>query len=296
LRVLVSGASGFIGATLCSHLSEQGHAIVRLVRVVPRSADEIQWDPEAGWAVKEAFECFDAVIHLAGEPLSITRWTQEKKKKILYSRTVGTWLLSHILASLHEPPKIFISASAFGFYGDRGEEVLNEESSAGTGFISSVCTEWEKATQAIQARGTRTVQTRFGIVLGAGGMLQKMLLPYKLGLGATLGPGTQWISWIALHDLIRAMDHILRSNLEGPVNFVSPHPVRQKDFSHTLARLLSGPAFLKIPAFVLRLILGQVADELILASARVAPAKLLDSGFTFKYPTLEEALIKSIPS
>jgi uncharacterized protein (TIGR01777 family) len=275
-------------------LSGQGHTIVKLVRSKPRAADERQWDPEAGWAVREAFEGFDAVIHLAGEPLTLGRWSTKKKQKILYSRTVGTWLLAHILSSLPQPPKVFISASAFGFYGDRGEEMLDEESARGNGFLPTVCSEWEGASQALRDRGTRTIQTRFGIVIGPahsrGGMLHKMLLPYRLGLGATLGTGMQWVSWIALHDLICAMEHILQSHLEGPVNFVSPHPVRQKEFSKTLAQLLARPAWLRIPAPALKFILGQTAEELLLASARVAPVKLLDSGFTFKYPTLKEAL------
>ena len=292
---MISGASGFVGAPLCSYFSSQGHEIVRLVRAKPQSPDEIQWDPVAGKAVKEVFEGFNAVIHLEGEPLTLSRWGSEKKKKILFSRTVSTWLLSHILSSLHDPPQVFISASAFGFYGDRGEEQLDEESPAGTGFLANVCCEWEKAGLSLQNRGTRTVKTRFGLVIGPkGGIVQKMRLPYSLGLGPILGSGNQWISWIALKDLIRAMDHVLHSDLEGAVNFVSPHPVRQRDFSQTFARLLSRPTFLKIPASILHLALGQAADDLLLASARVNPKKLIDSGFTFKYPDLSDALKKAL--
>jgi uncharacterized protein (TIGR01777 family) len=295
LRILISGASGFVGAPLFSHFAEQGHSVFSLVRSAKAGIDEIVWNPDSGKAVKESFEGFDAVIHLAGEPLTLKRWSKEKKEKILHSRTVGTAFLSSLLSTLRHPPKVFISASAIGYFGDRGEELLDEKSSAGNLFLSKVCVEWEKASLPIENRGVRTVQTRFGMVIGPdGGALQKLLLPYKLGFGATLGSGEQWMSWISLHDLIHAMDHLLCTDLSGPVNFVSPHPIRQHDFSSTLASLLNRPSLMKIPAFALRLALGDTADQLLLASTRAVPKKLRDSGFTFKYPTLEEALRKSL--
>lgn len=296
MRILISGASGFIGAPLVSYLRAHGHEVVPLVRGNQNLPGTVEWDPEKGWAVKAHFEGFDAVIHLAGEPLTLSRWTEKKKEKILFSRSAHTWILSQILASLLHPPKVFISASAIGYYGDRGDELLHEMSpSAARGFLPAVCREWEKASLGIENRGTRTVRTRFGMVIGPrGGAVKRLLLPYKLGLGAVLGDGKQWISWISRDDLIRAMEHLLHAEIEGAVNFVSPHPVRQKEFSAILARLLHRPAFLRIPGFALRLLFGTAADEMLLASARVSADKLIQSGFSFKYPDLISALRQAI--
>lgn len=296
MRILVSGASGFIGKPLTFYLTSQGHAIVPLSRSPQKKADAITWDPGTGRAKPQDFEGFDAVIHLAGEPIQIGRWTQKVKNRILYSRTASTFFLSHILSTLLHPPQIFISASACGYYGDRGEEVLTEESQIGRGFLPHVCCEWEKAAMEMKERGIRLVHTRFGVVIGPnGGMLQKILFPYKLGLGGKLGSGEQWMSWIALEDLVRSMDHILSSDIiEGPVNLVSPNPVRQKDFSKTLAHLIHRPSFFSIPAWALRLVLGQMANEMLLASARVSPMKLLASNFSFHYPDLQGALHKAL--
>lgn len=261
------------------------------MRRAPLYPHEISWDPAEGRAVKEDFEGFDAFIHLSGEPLSLSRWSREKKEKILFSRTVSTWFLSQIASLLFTPPKIFISVSAIGFYGDRGDEVLTEASSAGCGFLAQVCCEWEKAARSIERRGARIVHPRFGMVLGAkGGALSKMLFPYKLGLGGALGSGQQWMSWIALEDLCSSMDFILHSQIEGPVNFVSPHPVRQKDFARALASFLHRPLFLSLPSWILRLRFGQMADEILLASCRAYPQKLIESGFSFRYSDLSEAL------
>lgn len=289
MRILVSGASGFIGAPLFQYLTAQGHTVVPLIRTAKPNA--VVWDPQEGKAVPSEFEGFDAVIHLAGDPLTLSRWGQRKKKRILFSRTVSTWFLSHLLSTLIRPPRVFLCASAFGYYGDRGEELLDETSPPGNLFLSRVCIEWEKASQSLESRGTRVLHTRFGIVLGPGGALKKMALVYRFGLGAILGTGQQWVSWIHRHDLIHALSHLLfHTTLDGPINLVSPYPVRQKDFSQALAHQLHRPALFRIPAPLLRLLLGESADNMLLASARVAPVRLLASGFTFKYPLLPDAL------
>lgn len=271
---------------------------MRLARGIPgqKVGDAIFWDPDGGILRKEDFEGFDAVVHLAGEPLALGRWSESKRAQILYSRTAGTFLLSKIFSEAVQSPRVFLSASAVGFYGDRGEEVLTEESGPGRGFLACVCCEWEKACKAIQERGARTVQARFGMVLGAnGGALKKMVPAYKLGLGGRLGTGKQWVSWVALEDLVRALAFLLSADaIEGPVNIVSPNPVRQEDFSHTLASLLHRPELLSLPAWLLKLRFGLVADELLLASARAEPKKLLSAGFSFQFPLLRDALLKAL--
>lgn len=275
---------------LVSFLVSQGHVVVPLVR--KSAPDSILWDPEKGEARPEDFEDFDVAIHLAGEPLTLCRWSAAKREKILQSRTVGTLFLSHLLSKAARPPKLFIAASAIGYYGDRGEEIVDEKSPAGQGFLAHVCGAWEKASFAMQGRA-RVVHTRFGMVLGLhGGALQKMLLPYKLGLGGPLGTGQQWVSWVHRDDLIRALVHVIHhESLEGPVNVVSPHPVRQEEFSAILAHQLHRPHFFRVPAWALRLRFGEAADELILASSRVKCAKLLASKFAFNYPDLRSALL-----
>jgi uncharacterized protein (TIGR01777 family) len=297
VRILLSGASGFIGKPLGESLKREGHALLRLVRFPTAEPDAIAWDPETGVAVKEQFEGFDAVIHLSGEPI-FKRWTRRQRQKILFSRTVSTFLLSHILATALRPPKVFATPSAVGYYGNRGEEELTEESEAGRGFLPNVCCEWEKASAAIRQRGARCVQLRFGIVLGSdGGALQKILLPYRLGLGGRLGSGRQWMSWIALEDAIRAVEFALQDErCSGPVNVVSPHPVRQEDFSKRLAALLHRPALLHQPAWMLRLAFGQMADELLLASAKASPQKLLAFGFAYRHPSLDSAFLSALKS
>lgn len=286
MRILISGASGFIGAPLVSFLSSQGHEVVTLSRSLRQGS--VFWDPERSLVPFQFLEGFDAVIHLSGEPLSISRWTKKKKDRISKSRAEGTSFLSDILGSFDVPPKIFICASAVGFYGDRREELLDEESPEGVGFLPSVCLKWEEACGSLKRQGTRVVNTRFGVVLGKGGALRKIETFYKCGLGATLGTGRQWMSWIALDDLLQGMEHVLHSDLEGPVNFVSPNPIRQEAFSRLLAKTLHRPHVLKIPARLLRLVLGDAAKEMLLPSVRVNPSKLLKSGFTFKSPMIQD--------
>jgi uncharacterized protein (TIGR01777 family) len=231
------------------------------------------------------------VIHLAGEPI-IGRWSKAKKRRILESRVVSTKLLAEIFARVERPPTVFLSASAVGYYGDRGEEYLTEKSAAGEGFLASVCTAWEGGSKILEQRGIRVVHTRFGAVIGRnGGILKKMLLPFKLGLGCTLGTGKQWMSWIALKDLTRAIAFCIETpSIEGPVNCVSPNPIRQREFAKCLAASLSRPLFFRIPAWFLRTILGQMGDEVLLASQRVSPEKLHQKHFSFQAPTLEEAI------
>jgi uncharacterized protein len=285
LRILISGASGFIGGFLFSFFSGRQHEVVPLLHEMSASG-AINWRSGNG----SSLEDFDAVIHLAGEPLSFERWSARKREKILVSRAEGTSALSQSLAQLRRPPSVWISASAVGYYGNRGEELLDEGSAPGKGFLSHVCCVWEQGSSALNSRGARTVHARFGMVLGfSGGALKKLVSLYRMCLGGRLSTGDQWMSWIALPDLASALDHILQTDsLCGPVNIVSPHAVRQKEFSQLLAQALHRPAFLNLPAWLLRLQFGATADELLLSSARVVPKKLCASGFRFKYPNLQD--------
>lgn len=291
MRILITGASGFVGAPLSLFFSQLGHEVVSLTRSCKPSSSCIPWNPDMNEALSSHFEGFDAVIHLAGESLSIRRWSAAKKEKILSSRVLGTKFLCDILSSVKKKPRVFISASAVGFYGNRGEEILDESSGPGVSFLSSVCLEWEKASLGLASHGIRVVHTRFGAVIGPnGGILQRLLPLYRFGLGARLGSGAQWMSWIALEDLLHAMDFVLRKDIQGVMNFVSPYPVRQKDLSSEFASCLHAKAFLWIPAAVLRCLLGQAADEMLLCSIRVNPKRLCELGFVFKYPLLIDAL------
>jgi uncharacterized protein (TIGR01777 family) len=292
MRVLVSGSSGLIGSALLSRLSVADHSVNRLVRPgkTPGPGD-VSWDPAAQRIDLAALEGFDAVVHLAGENIAAGRWTPARKQRIRDSRAKSTRLLAEALAALARPPRALVAASAIGFYGDRGDEALTEESPAGSGFLPEVCQEWEAATAAAQKR-IRVVNLRFGMVLAAdGGALRVMVLPSKLGLGGPLGSGRQWVSWIARDDLLGIIQHaIAGERLQGPVNVVTPEPVTNRDFSRALGRVLHRPAIMPVPAFALRLTLGEMADGLLLASARVSPAKLAASGYRFLHPRLDSAL------
>lgn len=293
LKFLISGSSGLIGSNLISFLKTAGHLVIRMVRRKEQvDSDSVYWNPADKEIDKDALENFDVVIHLAGENIASGRWTPAKKEQLRQSRVEGTRLLSKTLAQLNHPPEALICASALGFYGDRGDEILTEDSPPGNSFLSDLCCEWEKATQPAADKGIRTVNVRIGIVLTpAGGALSRMLLPFKLGLGGPLGNGKQYMSWIAIDDLLYLIYHtITNPNLSGPVNAVSPDPVTNKEFTRTFAKVLHRPAIFPVPAFALRLAQGQMADELLFASARIKPAKLLENNHQFHYPTLKDAL------
>lgn len=291
-RVIVSGASGFVGRVLVPFLSEGGHRVERLVRRPARAPDEIAWDPKDGSIDAAALEQADAVVHLAGAGVAEGRWSAQRRANIRESRAAGTRLLCETLAGCARRPSVLVSASAIGIYGHRGDEFLDEESVAGAGFLPDVCTEWEGAAEAARGAGIRTVCLRIGLVLGpGGGALGRMRLPFAAGLGARLGDGRQFQSWISLDDLVGAIHHALFTPaLDGPVNAVTPEPVSNTEFTRTLGRVLRRPTPFAVPAWVVRLALGAMGEELFLASARVLPAKLERTGFPFLHPGLEEAL------
>ena len=292
MKVLVSGSTGFIGSALVPFLQGRGHEVTRLVRQTPGpGVPHALWDPLAGTIDSRRLAGTEAAIHLAGENIGDRRWNSAQKRRIRDSRTSGTRLLSETLAALDPRPKTLVYASAKDYYGDRGEEWLNEEAPRGDDFLSQVVDEWEKAADPAVQAGIRVVNLRFGMVLGPnGGGLAKMLLPFRLGLGGRLGSGKQYLSWVALEDLLGAADHSLTTQgLSGPVNLAAPGAVTNAEFTRTLGRVLSRPALFPVPAFLLRVIFGEITD-ILLASVRLDPTKLQSTGFTFKYPKLEEAL------
>ena len=297
LHTLVTGSTGFVGSALVPFLAAGGHRVTRLVRATPEHGiAEVQWDPEAGVVDTARLEGLDAVVHLAGENIATGRWTAEKKAKIRDSRVGGTRLLCDSLAGLKQPPKVMVCASAIGYYGDRGDELLTEESTPGTGFLAGVCCEWEAAAKPVVQKGIRVVHLRFGMVLsGAGGALARLLPPFKMGLGGVLGTGHQYIGWIAMDDLLGVIAHALTTEaLQGPVNAVTPNPVTNQEFTQTLGRLLSRVTLFSMPAVAARLTFGEIADEVLLASQRVQPTRLLATGYRFRYPDLEGALRHSL--
>jgi len=293
MKVLVTGSTGLVGSALVSCLAGGGHNVTRMVRAKKiRGKDEVGWDPAAGVIDSAGLEGLDAVVHLAGESISSGRWTTEKKAKIRDSRVSGTRLLAETLSRLAKPPKVFVSASAIGYYGDRGAETLVEDSGPGTGFLAEVCRAWEAAAEPAARSGIRVVHPRIGVVLGRdGGALKMMLLPFKMGIGGKIGSGEQYMSWIALDELIGVIRHLLITDtLTGAVNAVAPRPVTNLEFTKSLGRVLSRPTVMPLPAFAATLALGEMAEELLLGSARVEPLRLLASGYKFRHPELEEAL------
>ena len=289
-RILVSGVSGPIGAALLPSLTARGYQITRLVRGPASGEGQISWDPLKPLA-PESVSGFETVIHLAGESI-VGRWTEGKKKRIRESRVEGTRNLSDALAKTRNRPRVLITGSAIGYYGDRGDELLREDSPSGQGFLPEVCRQWEAATEPAARAWIRTVHMRTGLVLSReGGALQKMLLPFRLGLGGNMGNGRQWWSWVDVQDWVGALHHILKTELlQGPVNVVAPRPVTNAEFTKTLAGVLSRPAIFPMPTMAARLAFGQMADELLLASQRVEPTKLVASGYAFQYSDLRKSL------
>jgi uncharacterized protein len=285
MRIAITGSTGLIGSALTPLFVQAGHEVVRL----SRPGD---WDPENRNVNLPAFRNIDVLVHLAGENIAGGRWTAARKRRIRESRTSGTRLIAETLSKLDPPPGAFISASAIGYYGDRGDELLQETSAAGTGFLADVCQQWEAATAAATRAGIRVVHLRLGIVLSKrGGALAKMLLPFQLGMGGRIGSGLQYWSWISLEDACGVVEHCIQaSGLHGPVNVVSPAAVTNLEFTRSLGRALRRPTIFPLPSFAARLVLGEMADPLLLASARVEPTKLLASRFVFRHRDLEPAL------
>jgi uncharacterized protein (TIGR01777 family) len=296
MRVIVTGSHGLIGGELVTRLGQAGHHVTRLVRSRP-GADEAAWDPAAGTIEADKLEGHDGAVHLAGVGIGDHRWTDEHKRAVLDSRVQGTGLLARTLAGLSSPPAVLVSGSAVGYYGDRGDEELTEDSGRGTGFLADVVAAWEAAADPAAESGIRVVLARSGVVLTAkGGALKKQLLPFKLGMGGRLGTGRQWLSWISLDDEVSALVHALTTaSLSGPANLTSPEPVTNAEFTATLARVLHRPAVLPVPTLALRTLFGrQMVDEMMLGGQRVLPAALDASGFAFAHPTLESALREAL--
>ncbi len=297
MRIVMSGSTGLVGSALVPALSGAGHEVTRLVRPGRRGgAPGIAWDPAAGLMDGSGLEGHDAVVHLAGENIASGRWTAARKERIRASRVQGTALLARTLAGLAQPPATLVCASAIGYYGDRGDEVLTEESPPGDDFLARVCQEWEAAAAPARERGIRVVHLRFGVILSrSGGALARMLPPFRLGLGGRLGSGTQWMSWIALADVVRLVQAVLGDDrLSGPVNAVAPGAVTNAVFTRALGRALSRPTLLPVPAFALKLLLGEMAEALLLSSTRVRPAQLEGAGFPFVAPAIGPALEQAL--
>lgn len=291
LRIAVTGATGFVGAVLVPFLTAQGHTVLPVSRSPRPGSGGVRWDPARGELDAAALDGVDAVIHLAGENIA-QRWTSDARRRIRDSRTQGTSLVARAMAALARPPRVLVSASGTGYYGDTGEQEATERSPRGGGFLAEVVEAWEAAADPARAAGLRVVHPRFGVVLGAGGgALGKLRLPFELGLGGPVGDGRQWMSWIARDDAVRLLHFLVaESDLDGVVNAVAPQPVRNAEFTRTLAHVLGRPALGVVPAFALRLAFGQMGEETLLFNQRVRSDRLAEAGFGFAHATLEEAL------
>ncbi len=287
----MTGATGFVGSAVCAALRYRGDSVVRLTRS-PSAPDDRAWDPEAQALDSGAVEGVDAVVHLAGESIAAGRWTKARRDRIRSSRVGGTRLLVGALKRLERPPRVFVSASAIGYYGDRGDEILTEKSGPGRGFLADLCREWEDA--AAVASGIRTAVMRFGVVLARqGGALPRMLWPLRTGFGGRIGSGRQYMSWISREDAVAAVLHAVDADsMSGVVNVVAPHPVPNREFTEIAARVLNRPAWVPVPAFLLKLVLGSMAGEVLLASTRVRPARLEAEGFSFADPGIGTVLAR----
>lgn len=296
MKIAITGASGLIGSAMTSALEERGDEVLRLVRRPARNASEVTWDPQKGVIDTTALVGCDAVVHLAGANISDGRWTEDRKALILNSRVDGTRLIASTIAAMKPAPTVFISSSAVGIYGSRGDELLDEEARPGSGFLAEVCLAWEAETAPARAAGVRTVNMRTGIVLSAeDGALAKMLPLFKAGVGGKLGDGKQYMSWITLDDMIDAVIFALdHDNLEGPVNFCAPEPVTNQRFTKALGAALKRPTFLPAPGFALKVAFGEMAENVLLGGQRVAPRKLLEAGYEFRHDAIEEALMELV--
>ncbi len=293
MKILLTGSSGFVGSEFKEFLEKDGNDVYCLIRdKILENEKSIFWSFEDNIIDSSQTEGMDCIIHLAGESIAAKRWTIKQKYKIRQSRIKSTKFLIKTISKLQSPPKLFLCASAIGFYGDSGDKVVDENTSGGEGFLAEVCRSWEHEGQPLRNMGIRVVNMRFGMILNRkGGALKKMLLPFKLGLGGRTGNGRQYISWISLDDVVSAIQFIIKNDkIEGPVNFVSPNPVTNKHFAKTLAKVLHRPAIFPLPAIIARLLLGEMADELLLSSIRVEPAVLMQNGFAFKHETFKLAL------
>ncbi|HEY9868105.1 MAG TPA: TIGR01777 family oxidoreductase [Candidatus Obscuribacterales bacterium] len=293
MKILVSGASGLVGSALVPVLVARGHTVVRLVRSAAQAGEgAVVWDPLGEKLEAGDVEGFDAVVHLAGEGIATKRWTEEQKALIRDSRVKGSGIIARTLAGLASPPAVLVCASAVGYYGDRGDEILVEESPPGKGFLADTCRMWEEASQPAADKGIRVVRLRIGVVLsGKGGALKLMLPPFQLGLGGPLGAGRHYMSWISLEDLVGVIEcAITDKRLSGPVNAVAPNPVTNLEFTRILGEVLRRPTIFPVPPFALRLMFGQMADEVLLASQRVVPNKLMGIDYSFRHRAVEAAL------
>jgi hypothetical protein len=295
MKVVVGGASGLIGSALVPSLRARGHDVVCLVRREPSSADEIRWDPAAGELDPSALQGVDAIVNLSGEYMG-KRWTEARRREILDSRVRSTELLATTAAALDRTPALVV-ASAVGYYGDRGDEILTEESSAGTGFLTDVVLAWEAAADPVREAGGRVAHLRQGIVLSKqGGALKQMLLPFKLGVGGRVGTGKQWWSWVGLDDVVAAYVHVLESDVEGALNATAPNPVTNEAFTKALGHALRRPTLLPAPSFGIRTLFGEMGEAMLLQGQRVIPARLLDSSFTFEALTIDVGLERALAS
>jgi len=291
MKIAIAGSSGLVGSGLIPVLTAEGAAVTRLVRGAPKPG-EIEWHPNQDQVSAQSLAGFDVIVNLAGENIAGGRWTDELKRKIRDSRVNGTHLLAEAIAKMEPKPSAFICASATGIYGDRDDETLDEQSESGGGFLAGVCREWEKACEPAIKAGVRVVNLRLGPILArTGGMLAKLLTPFKMGMGGKVGSGKQYISWVALDDVVSAIKLTINDqSLRGPINIVSPNPVTNEDFTRALGHVLNRPTALAVPAFAARLAFGEMADEMLLASQKVLPKKLMAAGFQFALPTLEPTL------
>ena len=294
MKILITGASGLVGGELIEVLEPKGHDIFRLSRSTPDGDRDIQWDAREGFKKEEAekLEGFDIVVHLAGENIAGGSWTEQRKRRIRDSRVIGTRTLVKALAGTNKPPKVFIGASAVGYYGDRKNEIITEDSEPGEGFLSEICIAWEAETQNAAGFAARVVIPRIGVILAkGGGALEKMVTPFSYGLGGTVGSGEQWMAWIAIDDLVDILVYAIEnSEVEGAFNATSPNPAQNKEFTAALAAVLSRPAFIPVPAFGVKLIFGEMGETLLLEGCRVIPRRLEQLGYKFRFPDLGPAL------